>query len=256
MSSGADERALEEYLRGDSELSHAYRSGNWELPPAAIDNAILREARRAVEPRPRAHNPFARHWMVPASLAATVTLAASLVFFMDAEQSSRQADPWRPVEPEAVQEPLPAALGTESEGPDESELVSSDSTAPAAGLQKRERQASESAVEMLEASPRIPTADRDSSTAAPLTRLKSDLRPASATKDLETSGERSDDLGLDTMERPEDWLEWIRGRVRENRLDEVGTHLIAFQRKYPDYPLPPDLLKLSPTTEPATATSQ
>lgn len=75
-----DDRLLDEYLRGDSPLSRAYRETGREEPPAHVDAAILAQAKAAVGARrskPR--------WFMPLSLAATVVLSIGVVLLLSRE---------------------------------------------------------------------------------------------------------------------------------------------------------------------------
>ena len=76
-----DDRLLDEYLRGDSPLSRAYRETGREEPPAHLDAAILAQANAAAAPR-RASKP---RWFVPLSLVATVVLSVGVVLLMSRE---------------------------------------------------------------------------------------------------------------------------------------------------------------------------
>lgn len=72
-----DER-LDEYLRGDSPLSRAYREAGREEPPPALDAHILAQA-RGEKAAPRGGKP---RWLMPLSLAATIVLSVGIVLFM------------------------------------------------------------------------------------------------------------------------------------------------------------------------------
>lgn len=75
-----DDRLLDEYLRGDSPLSRAYRETGREEPPAHLDAAILAQAKAMVGARrskPR--------WFMSLSLAATVVLSIGVVLLMSRE---------------------------------------------------------------------------------------------------------------------------------------------------------------------------
>jgi hypothetical protein len=76
-----DDRLLDEYLRGDSPLSRAYRETGREEPPAHLDAAILAQAKAAAAPR-RGSKP---RWLMPLSLAATVVLSIGVVLLMSRE---------------------------------------------------------------------------------------------------------------------------------------------------------------------------
>lgn len=75
-----DDRLLDDYLRGDSPLSRAYRETGREEPPAHLDAAILAQAKAAVGARRRKPR-----WFMPLSLAATVVLSVGVVLLMSRE---------------------------------------------------------------------------------------------------------------------------------------------------------------------------
>jgi hypothetical protein len=74
-----DDRLLDEYLRGDSPLSRAYRETGREEPPAHLDTAILAHAKAAVGMRRKPR------WFMPLSLAATVVLSIGVVLLLSRE---------------------------------------------------------------------------------------------------------------------------------------------------------------------------
>lgn len=76
-----DDRLLDEYLRGDSPLSRAYRETGREEPPAHLDAAILAQAKAAAAPRRRGKP----RWFMPLSLAATVVLSVGVVLLLSRE---------------------------------------------------------------------------------------------------------------------------------------------------------------------------
>lgn len=78
------DRELDAYLRGDSDLSKAYKEHASELPPPHVDAQILAEAHRAdaASPKPRTRGPFSGSWMVPASVTAVVVLAVSVAVLL------------------------------------------------------------------------------------------------------------------------------------------------------------------------------
>jgi len=78
-----EDQYLEEYLRGDSALTEAYRSEEKTQPPPHLDKAILLAANEAVSPvqsSKMAYSPFAKSWYVPASIVAVLVLCVGLVF--------------------------------------------------------------------------------------------------------------------------------------------------------------------------------
>ncbi len=101
MAQRTDDKRLEEYLRGESPLTRAYRETGREEPPASLDARILAEARGG-KAAPRGGKP---RWLMPLSLAATVVLSVGIVLFM-----ARQGATPVPMETAPVETtPVPAA---------------------------------------------------------------------------------------------------------------------------------------------------
>ena len=69
MSSPSEEKDLEEYLSGGTEISRRYRALNREEPPAALDRAVL--ARAGGRRRSR--------WAAPLALAATILVSFAIL---------------------------------------------------------------------------------------------------------------------------------------------------------------------------------
>ncbi|HEX7116624.1 MAG TPA: hypothetical protein VF193_15970 [Steroidobacter sp.] len=88
MSEPIDDKALEEYLSRDSELSRRYRElGGNEVPPE-LDRRILEEARSAVQPPARRGSSGWSRWAAPVALAASLVLALAVVI-----ESGLQVEP-------------------------------------------------------------------------------------------------------------------------------------------------------------------
>ncbi len=234
------DRALEEYLKNDSELSRAYKEAAGEKPPAALDAAILQEARRAVDHGGRvARGPFARTWLVPASLAAVLLLTVGLVTFVSRESGeapSPAGAPRRALEADRLQSQQPR-----------SKL---EAQAPAAPL------AEEPALMMQQKVP----AEKKAAPAPPPAKMRTDA-PASVTPAMvpAESTERMrarDEVGRQSKEdkreqrppaaltatemralSPEEWLERIVQLRDQGKHDEADTSLAAFKKRYPDYPI-------------------
>jgi hypothetical protein len=94
-------------MERDGKLTALYRAAGEDVPPAALDDAILAAARRAAGARPRtAGYAFGHAWRVPLSIAAVVVLSVSLVTVMR-EEAPELTEP-----PGAV--PAPATLENKS----------------------------------------------------------------------------------------------------------------------------------------------
>jgi hypothetical protein len=260
-----DDELLKEYLEGESELSRLYRQDAQEQPDPRLDARILAEARRAVSTRRRVvHSPFARHWLVPASLAAVLVLSVGVVVLMPDPALERDAE----LEQAAESKPAPAAVGAPS---------------PADGLVPR-RQAAESVEDAaaderaFEAAPAEPAAaggkrkeaarkagaqdsrDRDRATlgttqslpAAPAAsgRMAEEASSAVAPAGADAPPPRPDPMPSDAVrDDPQAWLRFIEGLVEAQNRDGAISNLRAFRVRYPDVPLPAELASLAASAE-------
>jgi resuscitation-promoting factor RpfA len=99
----------------DASLTAIYRAAGQDVPPLALDSAILAAARREVGARPRpAGFTFGRSWHVPVSIAAVVVLSVSLVMLMREEAPELVAPP-RADTTVAESAPAPAVAGRTAE---------------------------------------------------------------------------------------------------------------------------------------------
>ncbi len=93
----------------DGKLTALYREAAGDLPPPALDAAILAAAHREVAARPRpAGFSFARAWRGPLSVAAVVVLSVSLVMLMREEAPDLVAPPRADTPPTEAQLNAPA----------------------------------------------------------------------------------------------------------------------------------------------------
>ena len=79
MTDDMNEKLLQEYLEGRSPVSDAYQAAEKSGPPPELDRAVLAEARAAARAGHDSSSPRWQAWLMPASLAATVTLCIALV---------------------------------------------------------------------------------------------------------------------------------------------------------------------------------
>lgn len=207
------DRVLEEYLKNDSELSRAYKEAAGEKPPAALDAAILEEARRAVDHGGRvARSPFARTWLVPASLAAVLLLTVGLVTFVSresgealspaaplAEEPALMKQQKAPAEKKAAPAPPPAKMRTDAPASVTPAMVPAEST-------ERRRARDEVGGQRKE--------------------NKRGQRPPAALTATEMRALS-----------PEEWLKRIAQLRQQGKHDEAEASLAAFKKRYPDYPI-------------------
>jgi hypothetical protein len=81
-----NDKELNDYLNGNSDVSKAYRASNTEKPPAHLDDAILSAAQEAInisKDKQNSKQKFHKSpWVKPISIAAMITLSVSLVVTM------------------------------------------------------------------------------------------------------------------------------------------------------------------------------
>ena len=82
-----DDKELNDYLEGNSEISNGYRASNSAEPASSLDAKILSAAKEAVtEIKPKSKVKFHKSpWVKPVSIAALITLSVSLVITMQQE---------------------------------------------------------------------------------------------------------------------------------------------------------------------------
>jgi len=256
-----DDELLQEYLEGDSALSRLYRRGVGEQPGTDLDARIRAHAHDDLaRDRRVAHSPFARNWMVPTSLAAVLVLSVSVVVLM----------------PEPVEVPgpahddaangIPEALMTRERpatAADMEQQPAAESAVAPAQAAKRRKQSSDNGAaggraaefasdaqqpageddkaaqeERKEQAPRVQSLSVDearSSPAAPAA-LGSASQAAPAPSPIPTPAVQDD---------PRAWLRFIEALLNEENLQGAKSNLRAFRDRYPDYPLPANLVPLT-----------
>ena len=87
VNNGKDDKELNDYLKGNSELSNRYRVSSTVEPPAHLDENILSAAKEAVtEYEQKSKVAFHKSsWAIHVSIAAMITLSVSLVVTMQQE---------------------------------------------------------------------------------------------------------------------------------------------------------------------------
>ena len=252
-----DEEMLREFLAGDSPLSRLYRRDAQEQPTAQLDAAILAAARRNLAPKSRvAHGPFARHWVVPASLAAVLVLSVSVVLltpdlvrrpgvdFDDAADTPLIPKP-------AMDREQDSAAEDRSTGGRASGLVPLQAPAkqqrahePVGKFsEKRERKALqlENAPASEQLSRPVPAtgAGVAEETAAP-----SASRAVAEPLAEPTPGPQG--RPADTVQAdPAAWLRFVESLLKEQNPQAARSNLRAFRARYPNFPLPAALMPLA-----------
>lgn len=224
-----DDELLEEYLRGDAELSRRYRHEAREEPSAALDARILAEARRAVTRERRVvHSPFARHWMVPASLAAVLVLSVAVVLLVPGPDSGLDA-PVRPAA-DAVEAPAPGKAKQERTAPTRARQAEP-AAAPAPAEPASRLQADDAAGE-TGAQPESAASEREAAAG----------REAGAAS-MSAPGAGAPPRHME--DDPEQWLRHVESLLAGGQEPRARDSLRAFLARYPDYPLPEGLQPLA-----------
>jgi hypothetical protein len=121
VSDPIDIKALDEYLKGDSDISQRYRELGREDVPPDLDRRVLAEARAAVAGGGAARSRSWLRWSAPVALAASVVLVVAVVIespVQDATLAIQPASEVRQVEEyEPQQEPAPAVTVSSSVRP-------------------------------------------------------------------------------------------------------------------------------------------
>ena len=117
----------------DAQLTAAYRAAAQDMPPPALDAAILAAARREVGARPRPAGFSFRAWRGPLSVAAVVVLSVSLVMLMREEAPELVAPP-RADDPAAEAKLAAPAEADSNEVPRERRSLSEEHTPKSLGL--------------------------------------------------------------------------------------------------------------------------
>ena len=119
----------------DAKLTALYREAARDMPPPALDAAILAAARREVGARPRpAGFSFARAWRGPLSVAAVVVLSVSLVMLMREEAPDVVAPPRADVPVAESKLKSPAAASENEASTRERNFLQEEQTSKSLGL--------------------------------------------------------------------------------------------------------------------------
>lgn len=254
------DRELDTYLQGKTEVSRLYADAPQIEPPDHLDAAILAEAHRAVNASPGAQPK--RRWAIPlgmvASLFAVVMIGLQLPYLLQ--------------EPALQPAPLEAKVAAsmdESAAAPEPPAKQARSRSLAMDNAKSEIAANKPAAEAY-APPAAPMA----AVPAPVAR-RSELREEA---EIQSAGalakeKKSNDVGgsnlTDALESlapaaavqaspspvqleralkkdeadkadmsPEDWLARIAKLKQEGKLEDAKKELAEFRKRYPDYPVP------------------
>jgi hypothetical protein len=244
------------------DVSRAYRTGAREEPSSALDEAVSAAARRAAGSRPGGvARWFGERWSVPLAIAATLVIGVSIAFFAlerpDAPEAATANAPLAEAG-KAARSTVPPGGSREKEALQPSGELLADATQPAEDPQKqapdravresrpsRERTTREEMVLRRAQQTELAASQSPGGTPAvssPAPTLAETLGLQKAVPRLDTQADHEADLLS-----PEVWLQRIREWRAKGDLVQADASLKAFRRRYPDYPLPADVLSSTDT---------
>jgi len=256
-----DDRELDDYLRGGSPLSAAYREARGEEPSADLDEVLLEKARREMHLGPKvAWSPFTRSWSLPLALAAVLVVSVTVTLVMH-EQTGEPlpvpakraaeipaATPELPLAKEKALAPPPAVRPglAPAEAPERVRAPAAPVPFPAekSAPAPREQRAPAAGARIPSAAESVPTPGAERPAAAPALQdapeaqrleQKAADSPALRAKPETAKGQlaKDTDLGSD----PEVWVRRIETLRKEGRHAEADTLLAEFRKRFPAYPV-------------------
>ena len=238
-----DDRELEEFLAGRSEVSKRYREGaSREGTPPELDEKVLRAAADAI-PRERPRRRPWRGLRVPLALAATVVLSFTVFTMVREETGGEIVQTAAPPAPQAAPEADERGVAMHEEAKAAAAPAPAPAAAAAPQVRHQRQPARWLATEPVEKRAKS-EAKRENSAGAGAS------APAAATsapleKSMADAPARQGALAVDRVaDSPEDWLARIRSVRDRPDPAQAREELLRFKRAYPDYPLPPDLQRL------------
>ena len=252
-----DDELLREYLEGDSALSRLYRRGASEQPDAQLDARIRASARDAVARQSRvAHSPFARHWMVPTSIAAVFVLSVSVVLLMQ----EPAIDPGFAIDEVSKTASDTTIVGDAPAGAADAEQQSAPASAPApAQASRRREQASDGddsaaggrasgfasgALQRADEAEEKPGEKRKSQATQAESVSGGEVRSPQAPSARPAPDPRPLPAGT-VRDDPRAWLRFIEMLLDDRNRDGAKSNLRAFRTRYPHFPLPATLVPLA-----------
>jgi hypothetical protein len=267
------ENPLEDYKRGDSEVSQRYRELPSDEVPSALDEAILARAREEIQKTTRTRR--WRQWTAPFALAASAVLALSILFRSGTERETltTQQAPQAASRSQALAVQMPSASdsGSESESGAEQEPSAelAGNPAPLAKMAAPPARAPSAAASRIGEPPfEKPIREKLEEAPAPVSRQAA--QQFSMTQEQRVSAPPSSQLAdqsgvaadaiasapvpsapgenalkkaaakLDAPQAAERWLEDIRKLRAEGNIVEADKQWREFRKTFPDYSVSAD----------------
>jgi hypothetical protein len=283
-----DDRLLDEFLAGHSEVSQAYRAASDDTAPAALDSAVMQMASEAAR-RPPAHS---ARWRLPLAAAAVLVLSFGSLQLIREEPAARRATLMEAEAPTvAMPAPAPetetaagtgptaagepkdapaAAAGSRGEDEPRPAQASRKAMAPAASVPE-ESPSAQASVASEESQDTNKTDDAPGAAfgAAPppaASRLEQAPRPeaappqtppapamdAAAKAETQRMTQQRQRAQSERRERsPEDWLRQIEAMLAAGERQRAIEELQQLRQRHPDFELPADLVNLLPESGPS-----
>ena len=219
MTDHDDDKLLDADLYADSDVSRAYRRLATEQPNEIVDARIIAAARDDLQPAGRQTRRAGR-WTLPASLAATIMISATLILMVTNEQRNI----WTPGETSSAVEPEA----------DTSEAAATTAATPAVQTEVTAQPAA------AVSSP--PTSNPGEP--MPRTVLHSLVEQTTGSAPPDTDSLDQVAVTVELLDNPPAWLSYIEALASQNQLDDARTQLRAFTHRYPDHALPATLESL------------
>lgn len=280
-----DDRLLDEFLAGRSEVSRAYRAACDDTAPPTLDSAVMQMAREA-ERRPPAHSAC---WRLPLAAAAVLVLsfgslqlireepAARRATLMEAEAptvampapdtgtatdagpaaagkpkdaptaaaGSRREDEPRPAQ--ASRKAIAPPASTPDESPSAQESVASEESQDTNKLDEPPGAAFGAAPPSAASRPeQVPRPEAAPSQAPPAPAIE-----AAAEAEMQSRALEQQRRQAERRERSaEEWLRQIEAMLAAGEQQRAIEELEQLRRRHPELELPPELERLLPRPEP------
>jgi len=227
MSSG-DDKMLEDYLAGDSELSRRYHAESArDAPPGEIDDRLRAAARGRVRGRPRRRGLLPATWARPLAAAAVIVLAVGVVLQIVRDNAHTVFDETESTLTKESRDKAGEAPSSGREG---------EAAAPEPGERPQQR------FEYQRAPPAEAAPGRAPNTQAPLKRTP--RQQSSGAAPDSTPGDESGPRGPGSVDDPRAWADHIRHLVEQGQLEAARNYMMRYYDRFPGRPLPRDLLDM------------
>lgn len=269
----SQDRELEKYLAGNSELSKLYAELPEEKLPVHLDAAILAEAHRAAGARPGAVPK--RRWTIPLGMVATLFVAVMIALQLPHMLKDAALPPMPQegkssvmMEKSMAERPLnaPEESGKIHEMMKSKSALTRSEPAPMAAAEAPAKPGSPAHAVVVPPAPSATAAakrmelnrraDMDSRrslskeekavghAAGSVSDALEQSMPAATPAPVQLNRALVQPLKDETDTAnlpPDDWLTRIKQLQKDGRLDEATKELAAFKKRYPEYPVPVSL---------------